>query len=266
MRYKSARIVCFSPTRTVRKITKSIAKGIGLNDSEIIDITLPESRKNQLQLREDELLIIGTPVYVGRVPSLVTEWINSIKANNTPVVCVTVYGNRDYDDALLELKNSMKQQGFIPIAFGAFIGEHSFSSKEYPASVGRPDESDLNSAESFGLKILEKLKKYVSAEIVEDINLPGVFPYRGDIKTWVVDFIEVSDKCSQCGLCAKRCPVAAIDLIDSSIVNIEKCILCCACIKNCPENARKMKPGLMRDAAARVSEKFSERKEPVIFI
>ena len=42
-----------------------------------------------------------------------------------------------------------------------------------------------------------------------------------------------SDKCVKCGLCARLCPMAAIDPNDVSSV-VGKCIKCCACVKKCP--------------------------------
>ncbi|AGL01223.1 EFR1 family ferrodoxin [Desulfoscipio gibsoniae] len=267
MKIKSLKLVCFSPTRTTNVIIQGIARGINQSTTmEILDITKPDARKQQLQTSENELLVVAVPVYVGRVPTLVNEWLNTIEAHNTPTVCVVVYGNRDYDDALLELKGILKKRGCIPIACAAFIGEHSFSSSETPIAVARPDASDLNHAEFFGRKINEKILSISSIDQISDMNVPGNYPYRGETKTWIVDFIAVSDQCTQCGVCAEECPVGAIDFENSSVIDTEKCILCCACIKRCPQNAKTMKPGLVKDAAIRVSEKFKERKEPVFFL
>ncbi len=249
MKIKSLKLVCFSPTGTTKAIIQGIARGINQGTMELLDITKPDARRQQLQTSENELLVVAVPVYVGRVPALVNEWLNTIEAHNTPTVCVVVYGNRDYDDALLELKDTMKKRRCIPIGYAAFIGEHSFSSSETPIAVARPDASDLNHAELFGSKISEKLLSISSIDQISDINVPGYYPYRGETKTWIVDFIAVSDKCSQCGVCAEECPVGAIDLENSAVIDKEKCILCCACIKRCPQNARTMKPGLVKDAA-----------------
>ena len=49
------------------------------------------------------LSIIGVPVYGGRVPVEAISRLQRLKANNTPAVIVVVYGNRDYNDAILEL-------------------------------------------------------------------------------------------------------------------------------------------------------------------
>jgi len=173
---------------------------------EIIDITRPDARKKPLQTSENDLLIIAVPVYMGRVPALLMEWLQAITAQKTPVVCVVVYGNRAYDDALLELKNIMTKFGCKPIACATYIGEHSFSNPETPVAEGRPDAQDLHLTELFGRKIDEKLQSFLSVDQISEVNVPGIYPYRGDSKLWIMDFIVVSDECTQYGVCAKEIP------------------------------------------------------------
>ncbi len=266
MKIKSLKLVCFSPTGTTKAIIQGVARGINQCTVELIDITKPNARKQQLQISENELLIVAVPVYMGRVPALLTEWLHSIKAHNTPAVCIVVYGNRAYDDALLELKDILKKCGCIPIAGAAYVGEHSFSSSEIPTAEGRPDASDLHHAELLGSKINEKLLSVSSIEQFSAINIPGNYPYGGITELWSVDFIAVSNECKQCGICAEGCPVGAIDSENSSLIDLKKCITCCACIKNCPQNARTMKTGLVQDAAIRLNKLYKERKEPIFFL
>ncbi|UCE53956.1 MAG: EFR1 family ferrodoxin [Desulfobacterales bacterium] len=265
MEIQSLKLVCFSPTGTTKSIIKAIADGINQNNAELIDITKPDVRKQQLQTSENELLVVAVPVYMGRVPALLNEWLHAIKACNTPAVCIVVYGNRVYDNALLELKDILIKRGCIPIAGAAYIGEHSFSSSEMPTAEGRPDASDLNHAELFGRKINEKLLSVSSVDHISDINIPGNYPYGGVTKLWSVDFIAISNECTQCGICAEGCPVGAIDSENSNLIDKEKCITCCACIKNCPENARTMKTGLVKEAAMQLNKQYKERKEPVSY-
>ena len=266
MKLQSLKLVYFSPTGTTKAVVEGIGRGINHDNVELLDITRPDARKQPLQTSENELLIIGVPVYMGRVPALLTQWLHAIKARDTPAVCVVVYGNRVYDDALLELSDILKQRGCNPIAGAAYIGEHSFSNSETPTAQGRPDERDLKHAELFGQKIREKLRSVPSTGQVSGVTIPGCRPYRGDPTLWVVDFIEVSDECAQCGICAEGCPVGAIDLENSRVINAEKCITCCACIRHCPKHARTMKPGLVMDAALRLSTLYKERKEPEFFV
>jgi len=266
MKIESVKSVYFSPTGTTKTVVQGIAHDINPGSMELIDITKPDARKQPLLTLENELLVIGVPVYMGRVPALLSEWLNAIQAHNTPTVCVVVYGNRVYDDALLELKNTVMKCGCIPIACAAYIGEHSFSNSETPTAQGRPDEDDLNHAKVFGQKIREKLQSISLISQISDVYVPGTYPHRGDSKLWNVDFIAVSDECSQCGICAEKCPVGAVDTENSRLIDTEKCITCCACIKNCPQSARSMKPGLVKDASVRLHTLYSQRKEPEYFI
>lgn len=266
MKIQSIKLVCFSPTGTTKVVMQEVAGGIDQSSLELIDITKPDARKSPLQTSDDELLIVAVPVYMGRVPDLLSEWLHLIYAHNTPTVGIVVYGNREYDDALLELKDILTKRGCILIAGAAYIGEHSFSSSKMPTAEGRPDACDLSQAELFGRKINEKLLSASSVDQISDIKVPGNYPYGGITKLWDVDFIAVSDECTHCAICAAGCPVGAIDADKSNIIDKEKCITCCACIKNCPIHARTIKDGLVQDAAMRLNKLYSERKEPIFFL
>jgi ferredoxin len=262
---QSVKLICFSPTGTTRTIIQHIAGGIGHDSIELIDITQPEARKRTLQTQGNELLVVGIPVYMGRVPALVTEWLHTIQADQTPVVCVVVYGNRTYDNALFELKDILTECGCRMIAGAAYIGEHSFSSPEIPVAHGRPDVRDLDHAALFGHKIKEKLQSVSHVSFISNIDAPGSYPYGGVTQLWNVDFITVSDQCIQCGACVAVCPVAAINPENVRCIDEIKCITCCACIKSCVQNARIMKAGPVMDAAKRLNQLYYNRKEPVFY-
>ena len=265
MKIQSLKLVCFSPTGTTKAIIHGIARGMDQYNAEIIDVTKPDARKKQLQTSENEILVVGVPVYMGRVPAIVTEWLQTVKAQNTPAVFVVVYGNRAFENALIELKDLLTKCGCKAIAGAAYIGEHSFSGSELPTAKDRPDADDLSHAELFGRKIQEKLRTVSSTGHIPDINIPGNYPYGGVTNLWSVDFIAVGNECTQCGICALGCPVGAIDSENSNLIDKEKCITCCACIKNCPQKARTMKTGLVKDAAIRLNKLYKERKEPELF-
>lgn len=269
MKIESLKLVYFSPTGTTKKIIEEIARGINHNSVEQVDITKPENRNRQFETPEDELLIVGVPVYFGRVQTNAIEWLNTIKGHNTPAVCIVVYGNREYDDALLELKEAMVNIGCKPIACGAYIGEHSFSSSEAPIAAGRPDFDDLLHAKSFGEEIRKKITSIPSIDQISDISVPGQYPYidMGDSKKKLsgVEIAYVDGNCMQCGECARLCPVGAISFEHSASVDQSKCILCHACIKRCPISARRIKNDMVKNITIRLSGALQGRKDAKLF-
>jgi ferredoxin len=265
MKIDAVKIVYFSPTGTTKAIVNAIAKGIDHNRQELIDVTKPVARQQLLKTGKNDLLIVATPVYMGRLPAFISDWLHSIKSDNTPAAFVVMYGNRAYDNALLELRDTLTDCNCIPFAGAAYIGEHSFSSSELPSSAGRPDVNDICHAEAFGRKIYEKLRSISNTDEIFELIVPGNYPYGGVTNLWKVDFIAASDNCTQCGICVEGCPTGAINAENSKLIDIEKCTLCCACIKHCPQKAKTMKSGLMKDAAIRCTS-FTKRKEPENFI
>lgn len=270
MKIDSLKLVYFSPSGTTKKIVEALAEGLKHQPAERVDVTKPENRKRRLEATNNELLIVGVPVYFGRVQTDAMEWLKTIRGTHTPVICVVVYGNREYDDALLELKDAMVKIGCVPIACAAYIGEHSFSNLQTPIAAGRPDPDDLENARAFGKKIGEKIASIASIGEVTDVAVPGNYPYRDMAESKKrlssVDLIDVDGNCLQCGHCADICPVDAIDPKGGASIDISKCILCHACIKGCPADARMAKNDMMKGIARRLSDTCQARKEPVTFL
>jgi len=274
MKIESVKLVCFSPTGTTQSVIGAIARGITQNTVEVLDITRPDGRNQPLRVAENELLIAGVPVYLGRIPALAAEWLRMIEAHDTPAVCVVVYGNRAYEDALLELSDILTGCGCRPVAGAACIGEHSFSTPGAVTAEGRPDSRDQELAEAFGRDVLAKIQRIASPDTIPVLSLPGCRPYRQETchpykrgtPFWNVDFIAVGDTCTRCGTCAEGCPVGAIDPADSRKIDTEACITCCACIRHCPTHAKTIKPGMVMNASVRVFTLNKERKEPEYFV
>jgi len=232
----------FSATGTTEKVVKAIAEEISRisrMEMAVFDFTLPDARTEPKTFNKDDIVIFGTPVYAGRVPNVLIKYIMSISGGGAKAVPVVLYGNRNYDDALIELRNALVEDGFRPMAAAAFIGEHSFSRG---LAAGRPDEDDMKTVRGFAAKAAEKL----NGEYILPVEVRGESPFRPyyqprDRQGNPVNILKVKPKtdvrCTKCGLCAAVCPMGSIDPENVSEVR-GICIKCGACVKKCPVGAK----------------------------
>jgi len=247
----------FSPTGTTKKIVETISKTLGVVENNY-NITLPKHRDILPSFDKEDLLVVGIPVYAGRIPRLIIDQLTNIKGNETPIVLVAVYGNRDYDDALLEMKDVFVQNGFMPIAAGAFIGEHSYTSE---VASNRPDIEDLKICKEFAETI--KTHLYLGDYKTKELHVKGNFPYR-EIKPSLPLGPTVDESCISCGICTINCPTGALKYNRHISVIDDLCIRCHACVRKCPFHAIDFEEKL--DPVKNwLIDNFTERRESELF-
>lgn len=266
MNVRSIKLVFFSPTGTTAKIVNGIAQGIHPTIVSSLDLTPPAVRSQEVAQISEELAIIGTPVYFGRVPPEAIHRLQKVTGNNTPAVVVVVYGNREYEDALLELRDVVAELGFKPVAGGVFIGEHSYASEAVPLATGRPDAQDIEKAKQFGESIQKRMREFNTVDDIPPLQVPGKSPYQkaGSLP----GLVPVTDEslCTLCAECAEACPTAAITVEDAVVTTQDKCIWCSACVKGCSAGARKWESPLMDQIRKWLKEKCGQRKKPEVFL
>ncbi len=239
--------VYFSGTGTTRRTVERIAGGIAsrLNlSAESVDFSRPAVRQETLGFGEKDLVVFGTPVYAGRVPNVLLPFLRErIVGGGALAVPVVLFGNRNYDDALIELRNILAADGMHPIAAGAFVGEHSFSRV---LGADRPNAEDEALMDEFAARVAA-LAAGLDAAPVKSVAVRGQEPLRPyytprDRAGNPINILKVKPKtdlsrCGGCGLCADLCPMGSIDPADVSAVR-GICIKCCACVKGCPTGAK----------------------------
>lgn len=239
--------VYFSGTGTTRRTVERIAGGIAsrLNlPAESVDFSRPAVRQETLGFGEKDLVVFGTPVYAGRVPNVLLPFLQErIVGGGALAVPVVLFGNRNYDDALIELRNILTADGMHPIAAGAFVGEHSFSRV---LGADRPNAEDEALMDEFAARVAE-LAAGLDAAPVKSVAVRGQEPLRPyytprDRAGNPINILKVKPKtdlsrCGGCGLCADLCPMGSIDPAGVSAVR-GICIKCCACVKGCPTGAK----------------------------
>lgn len=221
----------FSPTGGTKKVSDIFAAGMG---KELIWHDLGDKQMSAKQ-PQGELIVVAAPVFGGRIPSVVREKIKTLAGDGKKAVTIAVYGNRAYEDALLEMNDILMQGGFTVIASAALVAQHSIVPE---VGAGRPDAEDIKEIRAFA----EAVKRSTSAA---NVHVPGNRPYKPEMNVPVAPLSLPS--CTACGACARICQTDAISNVDGKMAtDAAKCILCMACIHTCPKQARILPPSLQQ--------------------
>ena len=218
-------IAHFSPTGGTKKVADAIAAGL---ERPIVEMDLTRA-DSSVTLGENDALMAVLPVFAGRVPQISLERLAALKGSGQKAVAVVVYGNREFDDALLETRDALEASGFRVIAAAAFIAEHSMARS---IASGRPDAEDEMLCRQFAAAVMAK------ADDAAPVQVPGNTPYK-ELKP-AAFHPAASESCVKCGVCAQQCPVGAIALDDPSQTNNELCINCMRCVEDCPQKCRAL--------------------------
>ena len=243
-------IAHFSPTGGTKKIADAIAAGLNTPVVEM-DLTRADSA---VALGENDALMAVLPVFAGRVPQISLERLAALKGNGQKAVAVVVYGNREYDDALLETRDALEASGFRVVAAAAFLAEHSIVRS---IAAGRPDAQDEALCRQFAADVMAK------ADDAAPVQVPGNIPYK-ELKPSAFH-PAANESCVRCGACAERCPVGAIPLHDPSQTNHDLCINCMRCVQVCPVSSRALPDAFLTMITQMLNQNASGYKKPAIF-
>ena len=222
--------ICFSPTGGTKRVSTMLSRAL-TDETVEVDLTAREVDFGQVELSPEEVALIAVPSYSGRVPTVAAARLAAMHGNGARAVLLCVYGNRAYEDTLVELRDKASGAGFKVIAAVAAVAEHSIA-RQYAA--GRPDAEDEAMLRSFAARIRRKIDDGGLDEPV----IPGNRPYRKAAGAGIVP--KATRACVKCSLCAAKCPVGAIDAKEPARVDKKRCISCMRCVAVCPHHARRV--------------------------
>ena len=246
----------FSPTGGTEKVSGLVT---GALDGNTVTVDLTDSGLDfrAVSMTEDDVAVISVPAYAGRVPAVAVDRLSAVRGNGARAVLVCVYGNRAFEDTLVELEDVARRAEFKIVAAVSAIAEHSVARQ---FATGRPDAQDAAQLAEFAQQIRQKLLDGDASEP----SIPGNRPYKQAGGRGVVP--QATEGCVSCGACAAACPVRAIDKDDPKQVDGEACISCMRCVAVCLRGARKPNPAALSAVTKMLSKACVERRECELFI
>ena len=162
--------ICFSPTGGTKRVAAILAKALA-DETVSVDLTARDVDFGSVTFGKDDVAMIAVPSYSGRVPAVAAARLAEMHGNGARAILVCVYGNRAYEDTLVELRDTASRAGFTVIAAVAAVAEHSIA-RQYAA--GRPDADD----EAVLCNFAERIRRKIDNGDTGEPEIPGNRPYR----------------------------------------------------------------------------------------
>lgn len=247
----------FSPTGGTEKAAEAITLAWSAL-VETIDLTDRKADFSKCEIGAEDIVLVALPSYGGRVPALAAKRLSQVRGNGAKCVLLCVYGNRAYEDTLVEMEDLAEKCGFTVVAAVSAVAEHSIMRQ---FASGRPDQEDIHQLKTFAKSILEKIK---AGKLNGRPELPGNRPYKKAGSTPLVP--KADGKCTSCGSCLENCPAGAISKENLKAVDAKKCIACMRCVAKCPQSARKVNGAMVAAASLAIKKACSVRKEVELYL
>lgn len=273
MKPERIKTIYFSPTGTTGKVAETITEALGYQWNvpvEMRSFNRPADREQEICFTDKDLVIIASPTYAGKLPNkILPDFQGKLRGNGALAVAVVTFGNRSYDHSLAELCAVLENQGFHTVAGGAFVCRHAFTDE---LGYGRPGWSDQYEMKQFAEKIAEKVQSLTQNPapvwVPGNAEMPYYVPKGLDgqpVKFLAAKPLTNLSRCSNCGACARVCPMGAIDPSDiTKVPGI--CIKCQACVRKCTRGAKYFDDEAFLSHVAMLQANFREAKENEIYL
>lgn len=234
-------IYVFTGTGNALHIAKTIQSG--LNDCTIHSI--PKMMKQNTFKTTSQRVGFIFPCYYGSMPQMVKSFLKQLDISSATYTFGIATAGREQGYGLRILETLLADKGKqLNYATSVNIASNYMVGWYYSAVL--PEEAqitkNLETANQTLQKVIKDLSNHVTyIEKSKWINfmVPQLIsPTKvvKDTRSWDQEF-SMGDECTNCGLCAKVCPVDNIQMKDGKPVFSHDCQRCMACIQYCPSQA-----------------------------
>lgn len=229
-------IFYFSATGNSRYVAQRVAAMTGEDVVSIAECV----KEQRFRFAADGCPIgIVSPAYAWGLPSIVRDFLRQLSLDGKPSYLwyAATYGSTPGQPGRFANK-IMAEKG---LAFDAYFGVKmpdtwtpifDLSDKEKVDRINQDAEREIDflvegvESQATGDFMRRKVPAFAA-------KLFYALEYDSMRKT---SHFVVEDSCVGCGLCARKCPVSAIEIRDTKPVWVkERCVMCLACLHHCPK-------------------------------
>lgn len=229
-------IIYFSATGNNKYIAQRISTFTG--DAMISISERTKNDKYSFVLAPDEDIGFVTPTYFWGLPSIVTDFLDRMHIEpegNHYVYHVLTYGTST-GSAHSDMAKALREKGLILQGKFAVRMVDTWTPM-FDLSDPEKNRRDTEAAEPEIDEVIRRIQTHTAGDFnkAKGVKLISCMVHSEyDGKRATKNF-RVLGNCIGCGLCAKQCPLAAIELQGGKPVWVkEKCTLCLGCLHRCP--------------------------------
>ena len=228
-------IYYFSATGNSKHVANRLAKALNEPVTPVLDVLGKEI------IIENRMILIY-PNYCGGVPSVIREFLqkNVFRfGKDAKLILVITYGNNTGASASIATRYFRKKTGrTFDSMYSVKMPDNwtpvfDLTNADEVAEINRKADEEIDG-------ILHKIKTENDGDHVNDklgkimeVIYPGF--YKKLSKT---SHLHVEKNCIGCGLCARNCPIEAIEMKNGKPEWTKKsCVMCLGCLHRCPQFA-----------------------------
>lgn len=220
MKISKIRAIYFSGTGNTGRCVAALSEQLGKLlevPYEMVSIAPQAARIKKFEFAEDELAIVAVPTYDGRVPKFLLPFFETqIQGNKTATIGLCTYGNQDFGNTLIELRELLSSKDMTTISAGAIVSQHVLAPE---VGTRRPNPMDMQRIYNLAKFTADKVKNLDSLP-TEPLKVPGTLPLGPYVSPrdrfgYPVNIGKSRPKTDPAhketaAVCAKVCPVGAI--------------------------------------------------------